>query len=90
MAEDQLGRWAAVHGAQHQGKLPATALQEIGQAQAAGCICDAERQRSSAHTVVRRPIAGGIQNRKALTPCPQRPPLAQPGALLLCPHAPQL
>lgn len=57
MAEDQLSRWTAVHGAQHQGKLPATALQEIGQAQAAGGICDAGRQRrSSAPTAVRRPV----------------------------------
>lgn len=89
MAEDQLSRWTAVHGAQHQGKLPATALQEIGQAQAAGCIYNAERQRrSSAPTPVRRPVC--IQNRKALAPCPQWPPLAQTAALLLCPCPPAL
>ena len=38
MAEGQLGSWATVHSAQHHGQLPTTALQEMGQAQSAGCV----------------------------------------------------
>lgn len=46
MAEGQLGSWATVHSAQHHGQLPTTALQEMGQAQSAGCVEDIQGDRS--------------------------------------------
>lgn len=91
MAEDQLSRWTAVHGAQHQGKLFATALQEIGQRRSVGCICDAGRQRrSSAPTAVRRPVCRWHSKQEGFGFLPSTVHLSQPAALLLCLSVPQL
>lgn len=66
MVDGQLGGWAAVHSAQYQGQPTSTALQEVGQPQAAGCICRRERHRSS-ETAASGQFVGGIQTRRTLT-----------------------
>lgn len=82
MAEGQLGGGVAVHSALYQGQPPAATLQEVGQAQAAGCVCGSTRgtDRQSSETAAgRRPVCRCRSNQEGPGFPPQGPPLPNLG-----------
>ena len=86
MPEGQLGGWVAVHSAQYQGQPSTTALEEVGQAQAAGCVYRDTKGNSSEDCSREASWRVAFKTRRVLAPYPKGPRVPNLWLLLHCPE----